>query len=170
MVNKLKEFVLKSEDNQYEDDGKDGEESTSKGADEYTLYGYTYNNAQKQLTLSPTLLEDRVWIDEFQAGSIAVSIEQKHARGQYLVTSREEIRQIYCNRKEWMSNIMTGRIVSIREEWIIYNCGIYIRSIPILQWKQGGNEETRKGDKPLASKVIIWQSIVLFFYFSVQTI
>ena len=60
MVNKLKVFVLKSEDNQWEEFGKDGGEGILKSTDDSTLYGDKYSNERKQLMLSPTLLEDRV--------------------------------------------------------------------------------------------------------------
>ena len=55
--------------------GRVEEKVHKKGTDDDTLFGDKYSNERKQLMLSPTLLEDRMWIDKFQVGSIAVSNE-----------------------------------------------------------------------------------------------
>ena len=88
MVNTLNTLLLKKEDNQQKEEGKDGGEGSLKGADDGKLSGDKYSNERKQLILSLIESEDRVWIDKFQDGSIALGIELKNSRAQGLVTCR----------------------------------------------------------------------------------
>ena len=39
---------------------------------------------------------------------------------------------------------MIGRITSIQEEWVKYNCGWYVKSIPIILWKKEGSNEHKE--------------------------
>ena len=60
MVNTLNTLLLKKEDNQQKEEGKDGGEGSLKGAADSKLCGDKYSNERKQLILSLIELEDRV--------------------------------------------------------------------------------------------------------------
>ena len=63
-VNKLKEGVLKLGDNQVERDEKDSVWYTRKGEYYDKVCGEKYKSERKQLTLAPTELDNKVWMDK----------------------------------------------------------------------------------------------------------
>ena len=145
IVNKLKTFVLKINDTQLGEDGIDTWEDTWKGDGDSKLCWEKYNSERKQIILSQIKLEDNAWIDIFQAGAIDVSCEGTHCRGYNLIMSLLGRKQIYCTRKEVISNLIIGRIASTQEEWVIYRFGWYMKLLPIILWKQEGKDERGKG-------------------------
>ena len=124
----------------FKGDGKYWVWYTWKGEFDDNECGVKYKSEQKQLTLAPTELHDKVWIDKNPGGQRSW-IQERNWWGEHgLVMFRLQNRQTYCKRKVFTSIWMIGSIPSIQRMWVSKIVGWNMKSIPVILRKQDSKE------------------------------